>query len=127
MHFDLRRRLRQTHRLILMEVALDGPTFVDRDLVGHEVTQSLDDGSLHLADRVTRIDDLAADIAGHPDLVHLEFLVAVNADFRDFGEVSAVAEVERHTLRRAPRKLSAPPGLFGHDLEHTPHAPRVVT
>ena len=49
------------------------------------------------------IDDLAADIGCHPHLVDLHFVVGIDADFRDLGEVPAVRPLERDAFRRALR------------------------
>ena len=72
-----------------------------------------------------RVDDLAADVAGDPDLVDLHLVVGVDADFGDFGEVAAVGELERHAERRGRRaSLRLPQPDFSRTISRTPRTRR---
>jgi len=79
MDFDIRRDLVHADRLIFVEIALDGAAGVDGDFVGHDVAQAFDDGAADLIFGAARIDDLAADVAGDPHFIYLDFVVGVDA------------------------------------------------
>ena len=90
MNFDFRRGLRDTNGLILMEVALDGPSLIERDFPIHHVAQALNNRALDLVQRIARVDDLAADVGGYPDLLHLDLVARIDADLGDVSEVARV-------------------------------------
>ena len=51
LHVDRRRHLRHARRLILIEIVLHDPTFVDGDFPRHQVTHAFDEAALHEAGR----------------------------------------------------------------------------
>lgn len=92
-YLDLARRLGHPHWQEFIQVALHRPSSVYRDLVAHELAQSIDDCALNLVDGVGRINDLTPDITGRPDLVDPYFVGPIDTDLRNFGEISEMAEV----------------------------------
>src|SRR5260370_35086740 len=67
--------------------------------------------------------DLAADIARYPNSIYFYFAVGVDAEFDDFGEVSAVSELEGDAQGGVFRQLAgAPAGFFGDEFEDAAHA-----
>src|SRR5260370_27693165 len=96
MEFGLRWRLRQAHGRVFVEVALHGAAAVDGDFVAHQVAEPFDHRSLHFIECTAGIDDLAADVAGHPYFVDANFVARREMDFDDFRKMSAVAEMEGH-------------------------------
>src|ERR1035438_6372676 len=68
---------------------------------------------------IAGIDDLAPHIRRHPDLVDLHFVGGVHRNFGHLGEISPVAEMERHAHGGALRVgLLAPAGFLRHQLQH---------
>ena len=49
----------------------------------------------------------------------------IHADLGDFREVTRMTEMERQAHSMAFRKLTAPSGLFGHELDHLGGTPGV--
>ena len=93
---DLWGRLRQSYRREIVIVALHHPASINGDLVRHQLTQPVDDRSLYLAHSATRVDNLAANVAGDPHLLDFHFLGDdVDAYLGNLGEVASAAEVER--------------------------------
>src|SRR5688572_25213158 len=101
MHLQ-RRRLGEAQQLGVMEGALHRGPPLDRDLLAQWFRGAIECGGWGLAFRVAYIEDLAADIAGHPDLVHLDRPRPAHRDLNDLGEIAAMAEVERHAHPGAP-------------------------
>ena len=64
---DLGWRLRESNHRELVEVALHGATSFEGDLLRHELTQTIDDRTLHLGTRAGGIDDLPTDVYRRPD------------------------------------------------------------
>ena len=79
---------------VLMEVRLLDLAALERDLEPHRRAQRIDDGSLALILGGAQVHD-RTDVGDDPDLVHLDLLVRVDADFCDFREVALMAEMER--------------------------------
>src|SRR6266850_1859847 len=94
MDFDFRGDLIHSNGRILVEIALDGAARVDGDFVVHDGAQAFDDSAADLIFGVEGIDDLAADIAGHPDLVDLHFTVLTDTELDHFCEIAAMRELE---------------------------------
>ena len=65
--------------------------------------------ALRLILRVTRIDDLTADIGCHPNLVHAHLVPAIDADLRHFGKVSGVTEVKGDAFPGSLRQFALAP------------------
>ena len=70
-HID-RRRLIDPQRLDAIEVRLHHAAAVQRDRLAERRTEPVERRALHLIFGAARIDDLAADIADHPDVVELD-------------------------------------------------------
>src|SRR5258707_454628 len=122
MNLDFRRSLRQAYWRILMEIALYRAAALDGDLVAHQVTQPLDDTALDFIQGAAGIDDLAAYIAGHPDFIDANLVAWREIDFDDFGEMSAMAEVESHAHGSIFREFArTPAGFLGDEFEHAAH------
>lgn len=92
MHFD-GRRLRHLHQRMFVIVRLLYSSVSQRDFLDH-FAQAIDDRALYLCFGGTGIDDMAANVAYNPDLIHLDFFIRCHADFGDFGKVSAMAEMK---------------------------------
>src|ERR1700722_10409497 len=80
---------------VFIEVGLDHATLVKTNLLTHHGAHAIDDGSLDHVVGHAGVYDLTAHVGGHPDLGHLDLLGGIHLHFRDFGEIAAVAEVER--------------------------------
>ena len=73
------------------------------------------------------IDDLRANVARSHDAINFELTFLRHGDFRDHGNVAAVAEVKRDALALAFREfLRVPAGFLGDELYHTEHTVGVV-
>src|SRR5438128_10687043 len=126
MDLDLRWRLRNTDRRIRVKVILHSTATLNRDLVGHQLAEPVDDAALHLIFSVERIDDLASDVARDPDFVNFNLFGGVDANFGDFRKISAVRKVERHAGCGTFRKRTRAPFRFTSDaFEDSAHAGRV--
>src|SRR6266850_1506694 len=123
MDFDFGRDLIHSHRRVLVEVALDRAARVDRNFVVHHRAQAFDDAAADLIFGVDRIDDLAADIAGRPDLVDLQFIVLTYAELDHFREITPMRELESDAHAGVLGESAlAPSGLFRDKLEDALHA-----
>src|SRR5216684_2046869 len=72
---------------------------------------------------VDRIDDLAADVAGRPDLVDLQFIILTYAELDDLSKIAAMRELEGDAHAGVLREFArAPCGLFRDKLEDALHA-----
>src|SRR5450759_718948 len=91
MHFNLWRSLRDPHGRVVVEVALLHPAALDSDFLSHQVAQSVDHRALRLIHRVARVDDLAANVGGNPNLADLQPILLVNVYLRHFGKISQMA------------------------------------
>ena len=80
--------------------------------------------ALRLVARAAGIDDLAADVRGHPHLVHLDLPLRVDAGLRDLGEVAEVAEVEGDAEAACPSGSARrpQPAFSATSFEHAAHA-----
>ena len=74
-----------------MEVRLLDPAVYQRDLLP-QVAHSLEDAPIGDVLRCRRVNDLAANVACSPDLVHRHLIAFVNAHIGDFGEVAQMTE-----------------------------------
>src|SRR5262249_39748071 len=96
---------------ILIEVAFLDAAVLDAKLEIEHGGETVHRGALALVLRPAHIDD-GTDIAGHGDLVHLHFLVAVHSPFSHFGEMPRMAEMESESEAAAGRQRFAPAGFF---------------
>src|SRR5688572_29244388 len=117
---DLWRRLRDPHQRHLVVVGLYRGAVLERDLLHHRA-DAIDHAALHQVLGVQRVDDMAADVAGNPHLVHLDPLLGIDADLGDFSEVALVTEMERDAESGAGRQLAAPARLLTSQLEDRRH------
>src|SRR5579864_1778856 len=123
MYFDLGRYLIHTYRRILVEIVLHGAPAFDGDFVTHQVAEPFDHRALHFIQRTRGIDDLAADVASHPNFVHFKAIVGCDANFRDLRKISAMAEVERYAHGGIFRQCaSTPAGFFRDEFQYAAHA-----
>src|SRR5207302_3153289 len=123
MNFDFGWHLVHADRRIFVEVALNSAAAVDGDFVGHDRAQPFDDSAADLIFSVDGIDDLAADVAGDPDFVDLDFLFGVDTELHDLGEIAAMRELEGNAHGGVFRELTRAPAGFSRDeLEDTLHA-----
>src|SRR5688572_4574649 len=120
-HFNFR-SLCHAGRLVLVEVALHRAAGGVSDLPVHQVAHAFDHRPLSLVDRRARVDDLAADVAGDPDLPHRDAVARINRHLGDVGEVATMAVLERHAHRGPRRKPPrAPAGFLPNQFQHAPH------
>src|SRR5258708_24786036 len=89
-----RRRLRETKERKLVKVALARAAVDDGDLLADRLRDPVQHGALDLIQRHAGIDDLAADVADHPDLGDPNRLGPGRGQVDDFREVPPVTEVE---------------------------------
>src|SRR6267154_2995487 len=123
MNFDFRRHLVHADRGIFVEITLDGPASVDRDFVGHDGAQTLDDAAAHLIFGVERIDDLAANVAGGLDFVDLDFLPSIHTQLDDFRKITTMRKLEGNAHSGVFWQIAlAPAGFFGDEFEDILHA-----
>ena len=119
MDLDVFRRLVHANQAVLVEGCLLRAAIDERRLLRHHGAHPVDDRSLHLMLGVQRVDHLAADVGGDPDLVHLHAVLRVHRDLGDLGEVAEVRVEERDAHGGALRQLPlAPAGLLGGEPEH---------
>ena len=119
---DHGRRLADADQRELVEVALHRAAVLDRDFLRHQFRESVDDRALHLISRHARVDDLPADIANHPHLVHAQGVVVAQRDLGDLREVAAMAVVARHAHGRGLGVLPLrPAGPLRDRAQHARH------
>jgi hypothetical protein len=92
---------------VAIEIPLLDPAVLEGDLQAHQRAQRVNDRALDLVLRTAHIDD-RADIAGDRHLVHCQFAIGVDADFRNLGEMTLVAVVEGQSEPAARRHRPAP-------------------
>src|ERR1700739_5167734 len=92
---------------MLMEVRLLHLAIGEWDLLLH-VAHALHHAAKPHALGSLRIDDLAAYVAGGPDVVHLDLVVFVYGDVGHFGKIALVAEVagDAHGSAGVPLSIS---------------------
>src|SRR5688572_23864211 len=110
-----------------MEVPLYDASLVDRDRPGHQVAHGFDEPAVHQVLRLTRVDDLPADVDGTPRAIDLDGLLRVDRDLDNIRHIAGVRELERDALARAfgQRTAAIPRRHVAHGLEHAARARRV--
>ena len=66
-----RRRLGDSEERVIVKIALHDAAAIYRDLLRHRLRQPVEHRALHLVLGAARVDDLATDVAGDPNLVDL--------------------------------------------------------
>lgn len=83
-------------------------------LTGDGLTDAIDNGTTDLVFRSERIDDLASDVACHPDLVNVDRLT-IDAKIDHFGEIATMTEIECEALGALILDRAVRPIGFGYD------------
>src|ERR1700760_5034263 len=102
-----------------MEICLLYLAVGERDLLRHLAHAVDHTAKAHALGR-SRIDDLAAYIAGRPDMVHFDLVVLVDRHIRNLGKITQVTEIAGDA-QSPPRLLLAigPVGLLGYQLQNS--------
>src|SRR5690554_4332764 len=104
------RRHRHARNFIFVEVGGLGTAVLDLNGKADRLTDAVDDRAFDLVERTKRVDDVAADIAGSPDVVDLDLAPRTEADFDHFGEIAEVAVVEAEALGASVGRAAGPVG-----------------
>src|SRR5262245_48118984 len=94
MRVDLGRDLCMPHERKLVIVALHGAAAFERDVLGHKLTEAINNGTLRLGHRAAGINNLPPDIEHRPHFVDFQSLVRVDTHLRDLCHVTEVAVLE---------------------------------
>src|ERR1700683_1423921 len=97
------RRLIDTQKAKIVEIALCNSTVVQRDSLPQRRTDTVENCALYLRFGARRIDYLAADITDHPNLVDSDHAGGGHGRLHDFCEISEVAVIERNAKARSFR------------------------
>src|SRR6202011_996654 len=111
MYIDLG-RISVPQQRVRIEVGLGDLALLHRHLERHHGTETVGHRADALMLGIAWVQDWTH-IPHDSDTVHFDLLPGVGTDFRDFGEVARMREVECETERASRRHCPAPTATFG--------------